>query len=254
MTIVLILGSVVLVSLASLVGAFVISFRQERLTRTFAFLIPLAVGALLGDAFFHLIPESFEKTENPAMASFLLFLGVTSFFFLEKFLRWHYHGPKEAISAGNQDDNNTQHLGRLILVSDGLHNFIDGIIIAVSYFVSTEVGIATTLAVILHELPHEIGDFGVLVYAGYERKAALFYNFLSALTAVAGAILILMLGSLPDQLIQGITPFTAGIFIYLASADLIPEIQKTGRGKNLLPETAGMGLGALAMYLLLFLD
>ncbi len=248
-----ILGSVILVSIVSLVGVLAVSLRREGLGRALSFLIPLAVGALLGDAFFHLIPEAFEETKNPAMVSFLLFSGVILFFFLEKFLRWHHHSVKELSPAAIGGEDNPKHLGHLILLSDGFHNFIDGVIIGISYLVSIEVGIATTLAVVLHEIPQEIGDFGVLMYAGYTRATALFYNFLSALTAVAGAILVIILGSLPEGLIQGVVPFAAGIFIYIASSDLVPELHRNEK-KIVLPEITGIGIGALAMYLLLFLD
>lgn len=248
-----ILGSVVLVSLVSLVGILSISFQQKSLTRALSFLIPLAVGALLGDAFFHLIPKSFSGTGESMTASLGIILGIVSFFFLEKFLRWHHHTTE--VSLFETGINTDRHyLGSLVLISDGLHNFIDGVIIGVSYLLSIEVGIATTLAIIMHEIPQEIGDFGVLIYAGYSRARALFYNFLSALTAVIGASLIIFLGSLPEQLIQGVTAFAAGVFIYIASSDLVPELHKNVEGKNILPEITGMGIGLLAMYLILFLE
>ena len=246
-----ILGSVALVSILSFVGVFAISVRPERLKRMFCFLIPLAVGALFGDAFFHLIPESFEEADNPALVSFLLIMGVVAFFLLEKFLRWHRHSTGESASVGESEYG---HLGRLILVSDGLHNFIDGVIIGVSYLAGFEIGIATTLAIILHEIPQEIGDFGVLLYAGYERARALFYNFLSALTAVAGAMLVVLLGSLPESFIRGVVPFAAGVFIYIAGSDLVPELHRNEKGKTVFAEMAGLGIGLLAMYLLLFLE
>lgn len=246
-----IFGSVLLIGLASLVGVFTISLRQERLNRALAFLIPIAVGALLGDAFFHLLPEAFEEAAHPARVSFFVLLGIFSFFYLEKFLRRHHHSVAEATA---DEHDNPRHLGNLILASDGLHNFIDGIIIGASYLVSIEVGIATTLAVILHEIPQEIGDFGILIYAGFKRTTALFYNFLSALTAVAGAVLVLLVGSLPEQLLIGVIPFAAGIFIYIASSDIVPELQKNERGKNIIPELFGFCLGLFAMYFLLFLE
>ncbi|MDO8600064.1 MAG: ZIP family metal transporter [bacterium] len=248
-----ILGSVAVVSLVSLTGIFAISLRHERLMKGLAFLIPLAVGALLGDAFFHLIPEAFVEAKNPATASFLLLLGVVSFFFLEKFLRWHHHSER-LLPNPAAPHNEQKHLGPLILISDGIHNFIDGVIIGVSYLAGIEIGIATTLAVLLHEIPQEIGDFGVLLFAGYGKTKALFYNFLSALTALAGAILVLLVGSLPESLLQGVVPFAAGVFIYIASSDLVPELHKNGRGKSVFPEIAGIGIGVLAMYLLLFLE
>lgn len=246
-----IFGSVILVSLFSLVGVLAISLRQDKLNRALSFLIPLAVGALLGDAFFHLIPEAFARMEDHAMISLLLFLGVISFFFLEKFLRWHNHSVSEVTL--DQHDS-PKHLGHLVLISDSFHNFIDGVIIAASFLVNVHVGVATTLAVILHEIPQEFGDFGVLIYAGYKRKTALFYNFLSALTAVAGAVLMVVLGSLPEGLVQGVVPFAAGIFIYIAGSDLVPELHKHEKNKSIFPEITGIGLGMLAMYLLLFIE
>lgn len=251
-----ILASVIIVSLMSFVGVFGISLREDRLRKALIFLIPLAVGALLGDAFFHLIPEAFEEAENSAVVSLLILFGIISFFFLEKFLRWHHHPTTgQSLAMTVNSGNSSKHLGHLILLSDGLHNFIDGVIIGVSYLVSIEVGIATTLAVILHEIPQEMGDFGVLIHAGYKRATALLYNFLSALTAMAGAIFVVIIGSsLPEQLIHWVVPFAAGVFIYIASSDLVPELHKNGRGKNLLPEIAGIGIGMLVMYLLLSLE
>src|SRR3989338_3881404 len=172
-----ILGSVALVSLVSFVGVLSISFQQKNLTRALSFLIPLAVGTLLGDAFFHLIPQSFSGAGESMIASLSIILGILSFFFLEKFLRWHHHFVEVSpIEVGSHTDG--KHLGSLILISDGLHNFIDGVIIGVSYLLGIEVGIATTIAIIMHEIPQEIGDFGILIYAGYSRTSALFYNFL----------------------------------------------------------------------------
>lgn len=244
--------SVGLVSLVSLVGILAVFFRKEKFNRAFSFLIPLAVGALLGDAFFHLIPEAFEEIESVPQISFLIFLGVISFFFLEKILRWHHHHSVSEKVADNHDS--PTHLGKLVLTSDAFHNFIDGIIIAASFLVSVPVGMATTIAVILHEIPQELGDFGVLLYAGYKRTTALFYNFLSALMAVAGAALVIVLGSIPEAFVHGVLPFAAGVFIYIACSDLVPELHKQGENKRLLPEIAGIGLGMLAMYLLLFLE
>lgn len=247
-----ILGSVALTSAVSLFGVLTIALQQKRLAKTVAIFVPLAVGAFLGDAFFHLIPEAFEGALKPAMVSSLIILGFVSFFFLEKFLRWHHHSTEIPRTATEKEDYG--HLGKLVLISDGFHNFIDGVIIGASYLAGVELGIATTIAIILHEIPQEIGDFGVLLYAGYKKSTAIFYNFLSALAAVAGAALVVIFGSFPEQLTQGVIPFAAGVFIYIASSDLVPELHRSGKGKNILPEVTGIGLGLFAMYLLLFLD
>ncbi len=248
-----ILGSVLLVSFISLLGTFIISIQQKQLMKTLVFLVPLAVGALLGDVFFHLIPKSFESSNETTSTSALIILGIILFFFLEKFLRWHHHSV-DIQCIQTEQVQPQKHLASLILISDGLHNFLDGIIIGVSYLVSIEVGIATTLAIIAHEIPQEIGDFGILIYAGFKRSTALLYNLLSALTAIAGAGLVLIFGSFSEQLIPKIIPFAAGVFIYIASSDLVPELHKHGKNKNLIPEIAGIGTGLLAMYMLLFLE
>jgi zinc and cadmium transporter len=245
-----IIGSVILISLVSFAGLFSISINQRLLKKTLAFFIPLAVGALLGDAFFHLIPESFEEGTNYPKISLLIISGILSFFFLEKVLRHHHHS-REKIQAEGEE---SKHLGQIILISDGFHNFIDGIIIGVSYLAGIEIGIATTLAVILHEVPQELGDFGVLIHSGYKRSTALLYNFLSAATSVGGALLVILLGSFPESLIESVIPFAAGIFIYIASSDLVPELHRSGKGKNTIPQIAGLFIGLLTMYLLLFLE
>lgn len=248
------MGSVGLVGLVSFIGVFTLSLNGGRLQKALCFLIPLAVGALLGDAFFHLVPEAFEEGANPARTSFLIIIGIVSFFFLEKLLRWHHHPADNDTQETKNGQTAPSHLGHLVLVSDGLHNFIDGVIIGASYLVSSELGVATTLAVILHEIPQEIGDFGILLYAGYTKGTALFYNFLSAITAVAGALLVFLIGSLPAGFIQSTLPFAAGSFIYIAGSDLVPELHRTRERGNVFAEVAGIGLGVLVMYLLIFLE
>lgn len=248
-----IFGSVFAISLVSLIGVFTISLREETLKKAMAFFIPLAVGALLGDAFLHLIPESFTggKTE---LSSLLVLVGIFLFFALEKYLRWHHHHSSEEIAREGEDMHKTAHLGSLILVSDAFHNFIDGIIVAAGYMAGMEAGIATTIAVILHEIPQEIGDFSVLIYAGYKKRTALFYNFISALSAILGAALVLIFGDFSERLEESMIPLAAGMFIYIASSDLVPELHKNTASKEFLLEIIGILVGILAMYLLLFLE
>ena len=266
-------GSVLLVSLVSFAGLFTLSLREGLLRKMLVFIIPLAIGALIGDAFFHLIPEAFEETDNAPLVSGIIILGIVSFFFLEKYLRWCHHHEPDTKHKGSQhveehighedhlhaldhehSEKESKHLGPLILVSDGLHNLVDGVIIGVSYLAGVEIGIATTIAIILHEIPQEIGDFGILIYAGYKRTTALFYNFLSALTAVVGAALVFAFGAASEILVQYALPFAAGIFIYIASADLVPELHRHEGKRSLFSEMIGLGLGILVMYLLLGLE
>jgi zinc and cadmium transporter len=233
------------VSLVSLIGAFALSIREDLLRKYIFVFISLAVGALLGDAFIHLIPEAFEHVANTLHVSILIIVGVLIFFILEKFLHWHHHG---------EDTEEIHPVGKLILFSDGVHNFIDGIIIGVSFIISVPVGIATTIAVILHEIPQEIGDFAVLLHSGYTKTRALWLNFLSALCAVLGMLLAFILGEAGEAFSLWILPIAAGGFIYVAVADLIPELHKTKEAKHSALQIVAVITGVLAMVALLYLE
>lgn len=243
--------SVFIISGISLIGVSVLSLGARKLQGALFLLVALAIGALLGDAFIHLIPEAFEEYENPITVSLLIIAGMLAFFWFEKLLHWHHghHGDIEEIAG----EHHIKPLGKLILWSDGLHNFLDGLIIGASYLVSTPVGIATTLAVILHEIPQEIGDFGVLLHAGYTQGKALWYNFISALAAIGGVLVIVVVGESIENIISFVVPFAAGTFIYIAAADLVPELHKQ-RGTSTALEFIAILLGVGAMYLLLFLE
>lgn len=239
--------SVIAVSLISLIGVFLLSLRGEFIKKYIFLFISMAVGALLGDAFIHLIPEALEGATNPALISILIIAGILLFFVIEKFLHWHHHG----------DDNNQPHIhpvGKLVLFSDGIHNLIDGIIIGVSFIASVPIGIATTIAVILHEIPQEVGDFTVLLHAGYPKKRALWLNFLSALTAVLGVIIAFILGEAGNGFVLWALPVAAGGFIYIAVADLIPELHKTKEAKYSVFQIIAVVGGVLAMLALLFIE
>lgn len=207
----------------------------------------IAVGALLGDAFIHLIPEALEDSTNAVLTSILVIVGIIFFFILEKFLHWHHHG-EDGGEAG------VHSIGKLVLLSDGIHNFLDGIIIGASFMISVPVGIATTLAVILHEIPQEIGDFAVLLHSGYTRGRALWLNFLSALTAIFGAIAFFVLGEVAETSSMYFIPIAAGGFIYIAVADLMPELHKTKEIKYSMFQLMAVTLGVSAMIGLTFLE
>lgn len=241
------IGSVIIISLISLIGVFTLSLKESVFKKYIFLSVSLAVGALLGDAFIHLIPESFENISNPTLVALLIIGGVMVFFVIEKFLHWHHHAEEET--------NDSIHpTGRMALVSDGLHNFIDGLIIGASYLVSIEVGIATTIAVMLHEIPQEIGDFGILIHSGYTRMKALWLNFLSGLMAVAGVLVALALSSTGETISLWLVPIAAGGFIYIALSDLIPELHKTKNIRHSLAQLIAVFLGILAMILLLAVE
>lgn len=241
------LVSVFVVSLISLIGILTISLNMERLRKAVLFLVSFAAGSLLGGAFFHLIPESFEKTSNTVIVSFSIVLGIIFFLALEKFLYWyHCHIPTS--------DNHPHPMAINNIIGDGFHNFIDGIIIAASFMVSIPLGIATTVAVILHEIPQEIGDFGILIHAGYSKRKALFFNYLSSSLALIGAVLAIILGNQIERATEILIPLTAGGFIYIAAADLIPDLKKEEDLKKSLLQLFSFVAGIAVMALLLLID
>ncbi len=241
--------SVVLVSLLSLVGVFTLSLKKEALHRITLFLVSFAAGGLFGDVFIHLLPESFEKLGISLVTSLYVILGILIFFVLEKFIRWrHCHAATSA--------SHLHPVVTLNLIGDGVHNLIDGMIIGASFSVSMSLGVATTLAVILHEIPQELGDFGVLIHGGLSVKKALSFNFFSALSAIVGALISLFIGQYSKEYILILLPITAGGFLYIAGSDLIPELHQCSDAKVsfAVGQFITMILGILLMALLLFLE
>lgn len=215
-----ILGWIILMTsingLLALAGIFSFLMSKKKLDKILLFLVSFAIGALLGGALFHLIPESLEKLNLIKLLIFIA-LGFILFFLIEKFLHWHHCHKNEKCKIHPYT--------YLTLYGDGMHNFIDGLIIASSFIVSIPLGILTSIIIMAHELPQEIGDFGVLVYGGFTRVKALFYNFLSQLTSVLGGILGFYILRVHEYAIY-LLPFAAGGFIYIAVMDLIPEVFK----------------------------
>ncbi|MBU1292591.1 ZIP family metal transporter [Patescibacteria group bacterium] len=239
------------VSLVSLVGIVALAWKESVLRKILFLLVSVAAGALFGDAFIHLIPEAFEEAGNPLLVSSLILGGILTFFALEKFLRWHHsHGENELEAETHA---RVHPVGHLVLVSDGLHNFVDGVAIGAAFLISVEVGIATTIAIMLHEIPQEIGDFALLVHAGFSRTKALLVNFVSALLAFAGAGLAFWLADTFESASPLIAAFAAGSFVYIAGSDLVPELHKTTGAKRTLLQFVAIlvGLGIMALLLVL---
>lgn len=217
-----ILVSVFLVSLVSFIGVITLYMRPKLLDKVLFGLVSFAAGALLGAAFLDLLPEAFEQTGRPIFVYALI--GVIVFYMIETFLYWYHchYGHHHHHAAHHK----VHPFAWLNLIGDAIHNFVDGMIIAAAYIVNVPIGIATTIAVVLHEIPQELGDFGILVFGGLSRKKALFFNFLSALTAVLGALAVYYFSMIFNNISQFLVPFAAGGFIYIASADLLPELHK----------------------------
>lgn len=229
-----------MVSLASFIGVFTLSLSKEILNKAVFYLVALSVGGLMGGAFLHLLPEASQKLS--AENVFLYTLGgFFLFLIIEKIIHWrHCH----------KGDCSIHTFAYMNLVGDGVHNFIDGLIMAAAFITSPGVGIASTIAIFLHEIPQEIGDFGVLIYGGLSRKKALFFNFLTALTAVIGGVFGYYLLSFTEMASVFLLPVAAGGFLYIAASDLIPEIRKENDVKKSVLNFVIIFLGILAMYFL----
>lgn len=236
--------SVIIVSSMSLIGIFSLAFRKESFQKIIFILVAFAAGSLLGDVFIHLIPEISKDSGLTLGASLYILTGIIIFFVLEKIIHWRHCHTQNCT-------NHPSSMGTMNLFADALHNFIDGIVIAGSFLVNIPLGIATTVAVLLHEVPQEIGEFAILIQAGFSTKKALLFNFLSALTAVIGAIIILILGKGSENITSWIIPITAGGFIYIALSDLVPELHKEVKIEKSFMQLIFLGLGILLMVLLL---
>jgi zinc and cadmium transporter len=211
-----------LVSLISLIGVVTLALSDKLLKKILLALVGLAAGTLIGGAFLPLIPEALHEFENHADHDTLfifVLVGFVIFFILEKMLWRHCHDKDCKIHT----------FAYINLAGDGIHNFIDGLIIAAGFLASVEIGLITTLAVAVHEIPQEIGDFGVLVHGGFAKKKALVFNLISALTALIGGIIGFYLIPELGEFQLYIIPIAAGGFIYIAAADLVPELHKEKR-------------------------
>ncbi|MEK6826454.1 MAG: ZIP family metal transporter [Nanoarchaeota archaeon] len=241
------LVSVFIVSLISLIGAITLSINAKKLKSILLYLVSFSAGALFGDAFIHLLPEIVEEAGFTINISLYVLLGIILSFLIEKVIHWrHCHIPTSK--------EHPHPFAYINLIGDSVHNFIDGLIIAASYLASIPVGIATTIAVLLHEIPQEIGDFGVLLHGGFTKKKALFFNFITALTAVLGAVVALIISQSIEQLTLFLIPLAAGGFIYIAGSDLIPELHKEVKLSKSIFQIISFILGILIMMSLLLLE
>ncbi len=238
--------SVFIISVISLIGIVTLFIKEKSMNNLLLFFVSFSAGALIGDAFIHLLPEVVKEFGFTLHVSLYFISGLLLFFVLEKFIHWrHCHVPTSKVHP--------HPFVYMNLIGDSLHNLIDGLVIGGTYLVSIPLGVATTLAVLFHEIPQELGDFGVLVHGGFTKRKALIMNFLTALTSILGVVIALIVGHLSQGFMLFILPFTAGGFIYIATADLIPELKKeTSVGKSFL-QLMGIILGIGVMLVLLLL-
>jgi zinc and cadmium transporter len=240
-TLVEIIIATLAVSAISLVGAITLYFSKKKLDKIILTLVALSAGALMGGALLHLIPEAVELQGIDSPVWLTILAGFVLFYIIEKLMHWHHC---------HKGDCHKHTVAEMNLVGEGIHNFLDGLIIAAGFLVSTEVGIAATAAVALHEIPTELGDFGVLIHGGYSKGEALFYNFVMALPAVAGGLAGYFLSEFAASTELFLVPIAAGGFLYVASSDLIPELRKEQSLKKSTIHLAAFLIGVAAMYFL----
>ena len=218
--------SVLIISLISVVGIFGLISRLPSFSKFSLSLVGIAVGSLLGDAFIHVLPEANSQINNNLIVSLLTILGMLLFFILEKVVRWrHCHDP-QCLADEDDHGHHQEHIVSISLVGEAFHNFIDGVIISTSFIVNPALGIATSLAVLLHEIPQEIGHFGIFIHQGLSLSKTLFLNLISASFAFIGVIIVFIIGGSVSNFSAYFLPITAGGFIYLAASDLIPELHR----------------------------
>lgn len=226
-------------SVFSLVGGALLLVNKKFIYQISHYLSAYAAGALLGAAFFDLLPESFAEADPTQMLQMTL-LGILTFFVLERFIRWFHHH--------HQHSKGDQSVVPLVVIGDSLHNFIDGVAIAGTFLISVPLGVVTTIAVAAHEIPQEIGDFGVMIHRGVSRAKILWLNFLSAITSLVGALLMYLLRDLIQPFLPSFLAITAGFFIYIALSDLIPEIHNQEKRSVATIETAVLLIGMLTIW------
>jgi zinc and cadmium transporter len=210
-----------IVSLISLIGLITLPLKAKSLDKILIYLVSFAAGGLMGGAFFHLFPEVIELNENVTATFVYVALGFCLFFILEKYLRWHH--------CHNGECESHAHLGYLSLSGDFFHNMLDGVIIVSSFMISTDLGLVVTLSIMFHEIPQELGDYGVLLYSGFTKSKALLLNFLTGLSALLGVVLGYLLINWVASLNLILISIAAGGFIYVAAADFIPELHKENK-------------------------
>ena len=245
-----------LISLLSLVGIFTLSLSEAKLHIILNFLIAFSAGTILGAALFDLLPEAVELVE-PNLVFPIVAIGFVFFLFMERGIYWyHGHGHSHEFTEHNHDElpaGPPKSFAYLNLFGDFVHNFIDGMIISASFLNGVTVGIVSSIAVAFHELPQEMGDYGILVYAGFERRKAVLYNFLAALSIVIGGLFGSFFISLVNELSSWMVAFSAGAFLFLSASELIPEIHDEGDWKKSLIQIVFLLLGMITIYSLGYL-
>ncbi|MCF7861879.1 ZIP family metal transporter [Candidatus Woesearchaeota archaeon] len=237
--------SVIIVSLISVIFAVPFLLKKKLSKSVLLFMLSVSVGVLLSTVFMNMLPEVFTHDYSMATTYYII-AGFLVMFVLEKLV--HYHHNKKC-EDGNCGHGHAYNVAPLNLVGDGIHNFIDGLVIAGSYAVDITLGIAATISIIFHEIPQEIADFGVLLYSGMSKKKALIFNFLSATTAILGTLIGIALAGRIEGFSEIIVPFAAGNFIYIAASNLVPQLHRHCKIKETLLHIFAIILGVIIITL-----
>jgi len=238
-TTLIIIFSTTFVSLIPLIGFLTLRFRKEILKKVIFILVAFSAGSLLGASFFDLLPEAIEETGVGNL--FYVLLGVLTFFAMERYINWHHC---------HEGDCDIKPLAYINLLADGIHNLIDGALIASSYLHSFNLGIITTIAVIFHEVPQEIGDFGILLHSGIKPKKAVILNVVSGLIAIVGSLIVIFVLRNFEGIIPILISITSGGFIYLALVDIVPELHKETDKGLVIIQTLSLISGITLMFIL----
>ncbi len=233
--------STLAVSLLSVVSSIVLIKKNLVTQKLLSFFVSFGAGVMLANAFFDLLPEAFESSNNTENILVYTFCGIITFFFMERFFLWFHH---------HDSDHDIRVTPMLIIFGDGMHNFIDGIAIAASFLINPIVGVSTTLAIIAHEIPQELSDFSILVKNGYSNTKALLLNLASALISIIGGILAYFYLNNINYMLPNILGFSAGMFIYIACSDLIPDMHHEFKEDKRLRQSIPFVLGMLLIILL----
>ncbi len=233
-------------SIGALIGGVILLSRKAFALKISHFLASFAAGVLLGTAFFDLLPEALHEGEKQGIdVLHWTLIGIIIFFLIERFIHWFHH-HEEFSDSHNKESKSTL---SLIIIGDTMHNFIDGIIIAATFMVNAPLGIATALAVFAHEVPQEIGDFGLMLHFGLSKKKIILVNVLSAAVSFIGALLTYFLGGSLEKNVPVFLGITAGFFIYIALSDLIPEIHYEKRKGFAFIESALLLVGIIVIWI-----
>src|SRR3989339_256306 len=243
-TLLWIIAATLAVSALSLTGAIALFFKEEALKRIIQPLVAFSAGALLGGAFLHLLPEAAEKMGAESQVWLIVILGFSTFFLIEQFIHWHH--------CHRMPSEHRHPVTYLVLISDGIHNFLDGLAVGAAFMAGPGIGVAATLAVAMHEIPQELGGFGIMIHGGWKKSKALLFYFLSGLTMVLGGLIAWSLARDIDTAF--LLPFAAGNFIYIAASDLIPEIKHSENICKNGIHFLSFALGIALMYLLGLLE